>query len=71
MTDFFRGIQTLFEDFLFIPLDFLRNLQLDSWWIANLINFTFLIIGMLAFGYWLKQLKHFQDEEKENASHSA
>lgn len=71
MTEFFRGIQTLFEDFLFIPLDYLRNLQLDYWWLANLINFIFVIIAMIAFGYWLMQLKKFQDEERENASHSA
>ena len=71
MTEFFEGIGSFFEDFAFVPLDYLRDVQLDSWWLANLMNWIFVLIGFAAFYYWMKQLKKFQDEEKENASHSA
>lgn len=70
MTDFWRGIQSFFEDFLFVPLNYLRDLELDSWWLANGFNIIFILIGMAAFTYWMLQLKDFQDEERENASHS-
>ena len=71
MTEFFEGIESFFDDFAFIPLDYLRDVQLDSWWLANLMNWIFILIGFVALYYWMKQLKKFEDEEKENASHSA
>ncbi len=73
MRDLFEGIEWLFEEVLFIPLDALRELQMDSWWLANALNFIFLLIGIAAFGYWLGQLKKFQDrdeEEKKSSKHS-
>ncbi|SDR84895.1 hypothetical protein SAMN04487764_0840 [Gillisia sp. Hel1_33_143] len=71
MKDFFEGIAWLFENVLFIPLDALRTLQLDSWWLANIMNWIFMIIGAAAFIYWMLQLKKFDDEEKahHNRSH--
>ncbi|MGA8853328.1 MAG: uracil phosphoribosyltransferase [Christiangramia sp.] len=66
MKDFFEGIAWLFENILFYPLDALRYLQMDSWALANVINWIFVIIGILAFGYWMKQLKIFHDEDKRN-----
>lgn len=71
MTDFWRGIQSFFEDFLFIPLNYLRDLQFDSWWLANIVNIILILIGMAAFTYWMMKLNSFREEEKENASHSA
>ncbi|WP_417884631.1 DUF6341 family protein [Zunongwangia sp.] len=65
MTEFFKGISWLFENVLFVPYDALRSLELDSWWAANAINFVFIIIGMIAFAYWCKQLKMFQDADDE------
>ena len=71
MKDFFEGIAWLFEEVLFIPLDALRELELDSWWAANAINFIFILIGFAAFFYWMKQLKKFNDNNEENRDPSA
>ena len=66
MTEFFRAIEWLFEDILFWPLDQLRLLQNDSWFLANFINWIFVIIGIIAFAYWMNQLRIFDKEEKES-----
>lgn len=71
MRDFFEGIAWLFEEILFYPLDALRELELSSWFAANLINFLFLLIGFAAFFYWMKQLKEFNDNDEENRDPSA
>lgn len=63
--DLFYGIEDLFENVLFIPYDALRSLELDSWWLANIVSWILLIIGMVAFVYWLIQLKQF-DESTES-----
>lgn len=68
MKDFFEGIASLFEDFLFIPLDALRELQDESWWAANGLNFVFILIAFVAFLYWMKQLKNFKDNDEEDTS---
>jgi len=34
---FFEGIQWIFENFLFLPHEVLREIENYSWWIANLI----------------------------------
>ena len=73
LKDLFYGIQDLFEDFLFIPYDALRNLELDSWWLANTVSWLFIIICFVAFLYWMKQLKIFNDnneEDRSSTSHS-
>jgi len=62
---FWEGIASIFEDVLFLPYDALRNLELDSWWLANLFSWIFLLIGAYFFVYWLLQLKKF-DENEEN-----
>lgn len=71
MRDIFEGIQSFFEDFAFAPLDYIRNLELDSWWLANLINWIFMLIAVAAFVYWMKQLKKFNDNNEENKETSA
>ena len=57
MTSFFEGIQYLFVNILFAPLDFLRSLELKTWFGANTINWIFMIISAAAIVYWTKQLK--------------
>jgi hypothetical protein len=57
MTSFFEGIQYLFVNILFAPLDFLRAFELKSWFGANTINWIFMIICAVAMVYWIKQLK--------------
>ena len=73
MRDFFEGIQTIFEDYLFAPFNYLADTELDSWWLANLMNWIFILVAMAAFVYWMKQLKKFNDrneEKKETSAHS-
>ena len=62
---FWEGIASLFEDILFLPYDALRSLELDSWWLANIFSWILLIIGIVAFVYWLGMLKKF-DENTES-----
>ena len=73
MKSFFEGIQYLFVDILFAPLDFLRSLELSSWFVANTINWIFMIICASAMVYWIKQLKIFEDagtEKQDTTAHS-
>ncbi len=53
MKAFFEAIQSLFVDFLFIPWDFFRELELSSWFGANIINWIFMIIATIASVYWI------------------
>tara|TARA_B100000925_G_C21670318_1_gene329531 strand:- start:80 stop:310 length:231 start_codon:yes stop_codon:yes gene_type:complete len=71
--NFFEGIQWLFENILFLPHEFLREIELSSWWVANFVNFFFLFIGFVALVYWSKKLKDFDDkgeEDKDVTAHS-
>jgi len=73
LKDIFEGIAYLFEEILFIPFDFFRSLELDSWWAANALNFIFILIGMVALVYWMKQLKHYNqinDDDRDPTAHS-
>ena len=58
---FCEGIASIFEDFLFIPYDALRKLELDSWWLANIFSWIFLLIGAAAFIYWLGKLRDYNE----------
>ena len=68
MKDFFYAIQDLFVDFLFLPFDVLRNLELEDWWMANVLSWIFAVIGLVAFVYWMGQLKKFNDNNEEDKS---
>lgn len=71
MKAFFEGIQSLFEDILFIPFNTLRVLELDNWWAANIVSWILTIIGIVAFIYWMLQLRKFASEEdKSITAHS-
>jgi hypothetical protein len=71
MKDFFEAIAWLFEEVLFLPHNALRSLELDSWWLANGVNFLFAIVGFAAMVYWVNQLKIFNDRGEENKDPSA
>ncbi|WMI68918.1 MULTISPECIES: hypothetical protein [unclassified Mangrovimonas] len=71
MKDFFYAIQDLFVNVLFKPLDALRALELDNWFAANAFSWIFILIGFVAFGYWMKQLKSFNDNNEEDKSISS
>ena len=70
---FFEAIAYLFEEILLVPINFLREMQLDSWWLANIVSWIFIFLGIVASIYWIKQLKLFDDRGEENmdiSSHS-
>ena len=71
MKNFFEGIAYLFEEVLFVPFNLLRQLELNNWWIANTITWTFLFVGACAAIYWINQLKNFDKRGEENKDPSA
>lgn len=71
MKDFFEAIAWLFENVLFLPHQFLSNLELSNWWMANGVNFLFVLVGFVALVYWVNQLKIFNDNGEENKDTSA
>ena len=73
MRAFFEGIQTLFVDFLFKPQDFLRELELTNWWLANIVSWTLMIVCAYYTVYWCKQLKLHKDtgeDKQDTTAHS-
>lgn len=71
MKDFFYAIQDLFVNVLFAPYDALRVLELDNWWLANVVSWIFTVICFVAVIYWMKQLKIFNDNNEEDKSVSS
>lgn len=68
---FFEGIEDLFVNVLFAPYDFFRFME--NWWAANTVNWILSIIGLVAFVYWMGELKKYNDkgeEDKSISSHS-
>ena len=69
----FGAIQSFTEDVLFMPYNALRTIELDNWWMANVMSWLLMVIGFVAFIYWMGQLKKFNDsgeEDKTSTSHS-
>ena len=64
---FFEFLGKVFENFLFLPYDFFR-LILTNWWSSNLINWLFLILGFVAFFYWMGQMSQFKRQGKEDSA---
>jgi hypothetical protein len=71
MKEIFEGIAWLFENVLFVPYDALRQLQLTSWFAANIMNWIFLVVGLSAFIYWMLQLKKYNDNNEEDRDPTA
>ena len=53
--NFFRALADFFTNFAFNPFDKLRFS--GSWWISNVQNFVLFVIGLIAFAFWMSQLK--------------
>lgn len=73
MRAFFEAIGYLFTEILFWPMDLIRALELENWWIANLITWIFILICCAATWYWIKQLQIFKenrDDEQDTTAHS-
>ena len=49
--DIFEAIEFLFVEVLFAPFDFIR-LDISSWLIQNIVNFSFMIVIASALTYW-------------------
>ncbi|MFL2639006.1 MAG: DUF6341 family protein [Flavobacteriaceae bacterium] len=71
MTEFFYFIEYLFVEILFIPLDFLRFLELKNWFLSNSVNFFFMIIISSALTYWTIQLIGFSKRNEEDTDQTA
>lgn len=71
MKDFFYAIQDLFVDVLLKPMDALRALELENWFSANMLNWIFMAIAVVAFVYWMLQLKKFDNNNEEDKTVSA
>ena len=66
MRAFFEAIQDLFVNGLFWPFDFFRFME--NWWVANTVNWILFAICIVAFVYWMLQLKKYNDNNEENKS---
>lgn len=66
MKTLFEFIQCIFENILFLPLHCLRKMELSSWFGANFINFSFILICTGAIGYWIGQLRKFDKNNEED-----
>ncbi|ARN78375.1 uracil phosphoribosyltransferase [Nonlabens spongiae] len=73
MKEVFEAIAWFHEEVLFVPFDALRELENDNWWLANTITWISIIILCVAVGYWMKQLRIFEqngEEDKTQTAHS-
>jgi hypothetical protein len=71
MKAFFEAIQSLFVDFLFKPFDWLRSLELDNWFFANIVSWILMGICTYYMIYWCKQLAAHQRNNEENQDTTA
>lgn len=74
MKAFFEGIQWLSENILFAPHNYLRTLELKSWYgwfLASGINWIFMGICAYYMVYWVKQLQLHKDNNEENQDTTA
>ncbi|WP_316931594.1 DUF6341 family protein [Flavimarina sp. Hel_I_48] len=65
LKDFFYGIEDFFVNVAFAPLDWLRSFQLENWFLANSINWIFILIMAVAFSFWVFKLNLFQEDERD------
>lgn len=71
-SSFFYWIEDMFVNYIFkYTLDPFR--EMGNWWASNTVNWFLAIIGMVAFVYWMLELKKYDDkgeEDKSISSHS-
>lgn len=73
MKNIFEGIANFTENVLLAPYNSMRAMELESWTLANTVNWIFMIIATAAMVYWILQLKKFNannEERKDISSHS-
>jgi hypothetical protein len=70
MKSFFEGIQYLFVNILFAPLDFLRSLELESWFAANTINWFHDYLCSSNGIYWQLKFSMMLEQKQDTTAHS-
>jgi len=65
LRDIFYAIQEFTEEVLFAPFNALRALELENWPAANIMNWFFMLIGSVAFVYWMLQLRNLMTTTKK------
>jgi len=55
--NFFRALADFFTNILFVPFDKLRFS--GDWWVSNTLNFLLFVVGLVAFYFWMTQLKKY------------
>ena len=68
-SNIFRWVGTFFTEVLFLPFEWIRTqiaTQELGWWISNTVNWLFLLVLLILFGYWMKQSKKFLNEGTED-----
>jgi len=65
---FFYGIKDFFENVAFAPYNALRELELTSWFGANVVSWFFMAICAGAMVYWIIQLKKYDAAGEEDKS---
>jgi len=71
MKDLFEAIAYLFEEIILAPFNWLRELELESWWLANAFTWVSIIVLIAALAYWMKQLRIFDKNDEEDRSQTA
>ena len=66
-----KGYKYFFEEIAFAPYDYLRHLELSSWWGANIATWIMLVVLFGFFFYWVKQLIKFSKEGTERVDVTA
>jgi hypothetical protein len=61
----FRIIGDIFTNYLFEPFKAVRLSDL-SWFAQNSINWIFILIGFVLFGYWMKESASFKKNNTED-----
>jgi hypothetical protein len=65
-SNIFRLIGDFFS-WAFGPFEALR-LESSNWWTANTINWLFLLVLLVLFGYWMKESLRFKKEGIEDSA---
>ena len=60
----FKFIGDLFTNGLFKPFDVLRNT--DNWWVSNIVNIVFVLVGFALLVYWLNESVKFKKQGTED-----
>lgn len=61
----FESIQEFSDDVILAPFKSLAELELSNWWMANGLNWVFMLICGAALTYWMLELKKYNANDEE------